>query len=195
MFNNFGVHVSSIFRGAEKERLELKHPYVGTEHLLLAILKLDKEMSEFLKSYNLTYENFKKELKLVVGSATKASEYNLYTPLLKRVINNAIENAKENNNGIVTSKHLVLSIFEEGEGIAIRLIIGMGIDIDEVYDSLNKNQKLVSKKLEILETGTLLNDTVDFNEHVVGSDKEIDLIIETILRKNNCKKRSARESI
>ncbi len=183
MFNNFGVHVSNIFRGAEKERLELRHPYVGTEHLLLSILKLDKEMSEFLKSYNLTYENFKKELKLVVGSATKASEYNLYTPLLKRVINNAMENAKENNNGIVTSKHLVLSIFEEGEGIAIRLIIGMGIDIDEVYDSLNKNQKLVSKKLEILETGTLLNETVDFNEHVVGRDKEIDLIIETILRK------------
>ena len=183
MFNNFGVHVSSIFRGAEKERLELRHPYVGTEHLLLSILKLDKEMSEFLKSYNLTYENFKKELKLVVGSATKSNEYNLYTPLLKRVINNAMENAKENNNGMVTSKHLVLSIFEEGEGIAIRLIIGMGIDIDEVYDSLNKNQKLVSKKLEVLETGTLLNETVDFNEHVVGRDKEIDLIIETILRK------------
>ena len=85
MFNNFGVHVSSIFRGAEKERLELRHPYVGTEHLLLSILKLDKEMSEFFKSYNLTYENFKKELKLVVGSATKSNEYNLYTPLLKKI--------------------------------------------------------------------------------------------------------------
>lgn len=183
MFNNFGVHVSNIFRGAEKERLDLKHPYVGTEHLMLSILKTDKEMSEFLKSYNLTYESFRKELKLVVGSATKANEFTLYTPLLKRVINNAIENAKENNNGIVTPKHLVLSIFEEGEGIAIRLMMGMGIDIDEVYESLNKNQKLVNKKLEVLETGTLLNEIVDFKEHVVGRDKEIDLIIETILRK------------
>ncbi len=183
MFNNFGVHVANIFKTAERERYALHHPYVGTEHLLLSILLCDEEMANYLKSYKLTYESFKKELTLVVGSATKASEFNLYTPLLKRVINNALENAKENNNGLVTPKHLVLAILEEGEGIAIRLLIGMGIDIDEMYESLNKSNKLTSKKLEIYETGILLNDTVDFNECVIGRDKEIDLIIETILRK------------
>ncbi len=183
MFNNFGVHVANIFKTAERERYALHHPYVGTEHLLLAILLCDEEIANYLKNYKLTYESFKKELTLVVGSATKASEFNLYTPLLKRVINNALENAKENNNGLVTPKHLVLAILEEGEGIAIRLLIGMGIDIDEMYESLNKSNKLTSKKLEIYETGILLNDTVDFNECVIGRDKEIDLIIETILRK------------
>lgn len=183
MFNNFGVHISNIFRMAECERLELHHPYVGTEHLMLAILKEDKDMALFLKEYNLTYELFKKELNIVVGNATKASEINLYTPLLKRVINNALENAKENNNGIVTTKHLILSIFEEGEGIAIRLLVGMGIDIDEIYENLNKNNKLVNKKLEIYETGILLNENIDFDEVVIGRDKEIDLIIETLLRK------------
>lgn len=183
MFNNFGVHISNIFRMAEFERLELHHPYVGTEHLMLAILKEDKDMALFLKEYNLTYELFKKELNIVVGNATKASEINLYTPLLKRVINNALENAKENNNGLVTTKHLILSIFEEGEGIAIRLLVGMGIDIDEIYENLNKNNKLVNKKLEIYETGILLNENIDFDEVVIGRDKEIDLIIETLLRK------------
>ncbi len=183
MYNNFGVHVSNIFRVAESERLNLHHPYVGTEHLLLAILKVDKDMIDFFKDYNLTYESFKKELNIVVGNATKENELNLYTPLLKRVINNALENAKENNKGIVTPKHLVLSIFEEGEGIAIRLLIGMGLDVDLVYDNLNKDGKLVNKKMEILETGTILNETVDYNETVVGRDKEINLIIETILRK------------
>ena len=183
MFNNFGVHVANIFKTAERERYTLHHPYVGTEHLLLAILLCDEEMANYLKGYKLTYESFKKELTLVVGSATKASEFNLYTPLLKRVINNALENAKENNNGLVTAKHLVLAILEEGEGIAIRLLIGMGIDIDEMYESLNKSNKLTSKKLEIYETGILLNDIIDFNESVIGRDKEINLIIETILRK------------
>ncbi len=183
MFNNFGVHIANIFRHAEEERFELHHPYVGTEHLLLAILKNDKEMAEFLKEYNLTYTNFKKELNIVVGSATKASEINLYTPLLKRVISNALESAKENNNSIVTTKHLILGILEEGEGIAIRLLVGMGIDIDDIYENLNKNNKLVNKKLEIYETGTLLNETVDNNEVVIGRDREIDLIIETLLRK------------
>lgn len=183
MFNNFGVHVANIFRKSEEIRKELHHPYVGTEHLLLAILDCDENMANYFKEYNLTYESFKRELNIVVGNATKASDLNLYTPLLKRVINNALENAKENNNGIVTPKHLVLSILEEGEGIAIRLLIGMGVDIDEVYDNLNKNNKLTNKKLEVLETGVVLNDIVDFDEVVIGRDKEIDLIIETLLRK------------
>ena len=183
MFNNFGIHIASIFRKAEEERLELRHPYVGTEHLLLSLLANDLELSEFLNDYKLTYENFRKELILIVGHASKSSEINLYTPLLKRVINNAIENAKENNNGEVTSKHLLLSILEEGEGIAIRLLISMNIDIDSIYENLSKKNKIANKKLELYETGILLNDNIDFNECVIGRDKEIDLIIETLLRK------------
>lgn len=183
MFNNFGVDVTNIFKRAEEERYGLKHPYVGTEHLLLAILKLDEEMKVFLKGYGLTYEKFKKELNIVVGNASKASDIVLYTPLLKRVINNAIENAKENNDGIVTTKHLMLSLLEEGEGIAIRILLSININIDSIYDNLNKENKINNQKLELYDTGILLNDIVDFNETVVGRDKEIDLIIETLLRK------------
>lgn len=183
MFNNFGVYISRVLKKAEEERYNLKHPYVGTEHLLLSILSNDKEMANYLKDYGLTYEKFRNELNIVVGNATKASEINLYTPLLKRVINNALDSAKENNNGIVTTKHLILSILEEGEGIAIRLLVTMNIDIDSIYDKLNKNNKLTNKKLELYETGILLNESIDFEESVVGRDKEIDLIIETLLRK------------
>ncbi len=183
MFNNFGIVGANLFKKAEALRCELHHPYVGTEHLLLAILANDKEMSLYLKEYGLTFERFKKELILVVGNGTKSSDINLYTPMLKRVINTALENAKENNNGIVTAKHLIISILEEGEGIAIRLLVSMGIDIDEIYENLNKNNKLVNKKLEIYQTGNILNDLVDDNETVVGRDKEINLIIETLLRK------------
>ena len=183
MFNNFGMHLSNIFRKAEEERFELRHPYVGTEHLLLAILANDKEMANYFKEYRLTYELFRKELIIIVGNSSKESELNLYTPMLKRVINNAIENAKENNNGIVTVRHLILSMLEEGEGIAIRLLIGMGLDIDKIYENLSNDNKLNNKKLEIYETGILLNQIIDFDENVIGRDKEIDLIIETLLRK------------
>ncbi|MBQ7030770.1 MAG: ATP-dependent Clp protease ATP-binding subunit [Bacilli bacterium] len=183
MFNNFGVHIAGILKKAEEERYELRHPYVGTEHLLLSILNNDEEIANYLKDYGLTYDKFRKELNIIVGNASNSSELNLYTPLLKRVINNALDNAKENNNGIVTAKHLILSILEEGEGIAIRLLITMGIDIDNIYENLNKNNKLNTKKLELYETGILLNESIDYEECVVGRDKEIDLIIETLLRK------------
>jgi len=183
MFKNFGMNIASIFRCAEEERFELRHPYVGTEHLLLSILSNDKEMINFFKNYNLTYEIFKRELIMIVGTSNKESDINLYTPMLKRVINNAIENAKENNQGTLTVKHLVLSMLEEGEGIAIRLLIGLGLDIDKIYDSLNNETKINQKKLEVFETGILLNKNIDFSENVIGRDKEIDLIIETLLRK------------
>ena len=183
MFKNFGMNITNIFRKAEEERFELRHPYVGTEHLFLAILANDKEMIEFFKKYNLTYENLRRELIMIIGNSNKESEINLYTPMLKRVINNAMENSKENNNGVVTVKHLVLSLLEEGEGIAIRLLIGMGVDIDKIYEELSSNAIINQKKLEIFDTGVLLNKNIDFNESVIGRDKEIDLIIETLLRK------------
>lgn len=182
MFNNFGINISNLFKVAEKERYELKHPYVGTEHLLLAILKCDEELKSFLSKYNLTYDNFKKELILVVGTSSKSTTINLYTPMLKRVINTAISNSKEKCNGVVSSKELLLAIIEEGEGIAIRLLLGMGIDTDIIYSKLNDNIKS-NKKLEIFEVGVLLNSNVNMNEQVIGRDKEIDSIIETLLRK------------
>lgn len=182
MFNNFGINISNLFKVAEKERYELKHPYVGTEHLLLAILKCDEELKSFLSKYNLTYDNFKKELILVVGTSSKSTTINLYTPMLKRVINTAISNSKEKCNGVVSSKELLLAIIEEGEGIAIRLLLGMGIDTDIIYSKLNDNIKS-NKKLEIFEVGVLLNSNINMNEQVIGRDKEIDSIIETLLRK------------
>lgn len=182
MFNNFGINISNLFKVAEKERYELKHPYVGTEHLLLAILKCDEELKSFLSKYNLTYDNFKKELILVVGTSSKSTTINLYTPMLKRIINTAISNSKEKCNGVVSSKELLLAIIEEGEGIAIRLLLGMGIDTDIIYSKLNDNIKS-NKKLEIFEVGVLLNSNINMNEQVIGRDKEIDSIIETLLRK------------
>lgn len=183
MYKNYYEDVVGVLKQAEEERSIMHHPYVGTEHLLLSILSIDEEMSKFLSGYHLTYENFKNELIMVVGTPKKTTDITLYTPMLKRVLNNAMENAKENNKGIVTTKHLILSILEEGEGIAIRLLIGMNIDIDSIYEDLSKNNKISNKKLELYETGILLNDLVDDNEVVVGRDKEIDLIIETLLRK------------
>jgi len=183
MFENFGFEISKLFKEAEKERFELKHPYVGSEHLLLAILKSKNEIVKKLNIYNLNYDRFKKELVKVVGNATKSCELNLYTPLLKRVVLNALDDAKENNDGIVTISHLIVSLIEEGEGIAIRLMVGMDIDLDGLYKELHHTNNSQKNKLDVLEVGTLLNSYVNNNDVVVGRSKELDMIIETLLRK------------
>ena len=183
MFNNFGFIGSKILKEAETERYNLHHPYVGSEHLLLALLK-NSDLKEKLNEYHLSYKKFKEELISVVGIPKKNMEVNLYTPLLKRIISNALEDAKENNRGEVTASHLLLAMLDEGEGIAIRIMIGLDIDIDSLYDELKvKPNEILNSKLEIMNVGEVLNDKASNFDKVIGRDKEIDSLIEVLLRK------------
>ena len=186
MFDKFSLSVSKIFKKAEKEMLLLNHPYVGTEHLMLALLK-DDEIISLVKDYNLSYDNFYQELVNIMGKNKKEVEYILYTPLLKRVINSALDDALSNHEEL-NSKYLLKAIIDEGEGIAIRIMFSLNVDIDELYEKLERKQnKKSKKKLEIYNIGKSLKDNIDLNEVVVGRDKEIELILETLIRKNKNK--------
>lgn len=185
MFHNFGFSVSSLLEIAEEERENLKHPYVGSEHLLLALLKQDSNVKDKLEEAGLTYQKFKKELINVVGTSNTYQEIILYTPLLKRILELALEDAEENNHGMVTEEHLFLAMLEEGEGIAIRIMMSQDIDLDGLYDSL-KSKKITERKkenLEIYKIGSSLNEEISKDETVVGREKELNEMIETLLRK------------
>ena len=192
MFNNFTEEARKVLMQAKEEMKELKHPYVGSEHLLLSILKSDNEISERLKSYDLDYDRFKSEIINIVGVGSKQSECFLYTPLLKRVLENAIYDSKENNNGNVTVSHLISALLEEGEGIAVRILIGMDIDLDELYHDFAYKvpvKRSKSKKLLIDDLGVDLTEQAKQNklDPVVGRDEEIKRVIEILCRrkKNN----------
>ena len=86
MISNFNDEAQEIMIKAKLEMLELKHPYVGTEHLVLAILHSNNEITEKLTKYNLTYTRFKNEIINIIGKGSKKSEFFLHTPLLKKVI-------------------------------------------------------------------------------------------------------------
>ena len=144
MFDKYSLEISKIFKDAEAEMLELNHPYVGSEHLILSLLKNSKTISSIASKYDLTYDTFKKELILVVGSASKKSKYILYTPLLKRIINLSLEEASEKRVEL-KDIHLFASLLEIGEGIAIRLLYGMNIDLEKLYDELRNNVKKGNK--------------------------------------------------
>ena len=194
MYNSFTEEAKNILNGAKKEMIELKHPYVGSEHLLLSILNDDNEITTKLKDYNLTYDRFKKEIIDIVGVGKKKSECFLYTPLLKRIMENAIYDAKEDNNSNVTISHLFSSLLEEGEGIAIRILIGMNIDLDDLYHDFNTITKKFpkakkGKKLIIDELGVDLTKKAQEGllDPVIGRDEEIKQTIEILCRrkKNN----------
>lgn len=191
MFANFEEESRVILVAAKKEMQELKHPYIGSEHMLLAILNNDNDVSKKLKEYNVTYKNFKKEVINIVGIGTKENEFFLYTPLLKRVIENAIIDSKEFNSGEVSINNLFASLLEEGEGVALRILLSMNIDLDELYSEFNYNlttrKKKKNKKLIIEEMGENLVEKADKLDPVIGREKEVKRLIEILSRrtKNN----------
>ena len=180
MYNNYSLEVKRIFKAAEKIAIDLNHPYIGTEHLLLSLINNDDKIKKTLLKYDLSYDDFLDELLLVIGTSENKKCTCIYTPLLKRVIKTADEISK---NKMMEPMHLLEAILEEGEGIAIRIIISMGIDIDKLYDEIKKKHKKGNTKLELYNIG---KDMLEINSDdiLVGREKELNLIIETLLRKN-----------
>ncbi len=177
MFENFGKEGCNILQDAENEMLELYHPYVGSEHLLLSLLKNDEYTSRVFAKYGVSYQSFRNELISVVGGASKKSEYILYTPLLRRIIDSALKMAEEENEGRVTGEYLIRGLIEESDGIAIRLLKNMDVNLKEIKEQLN-----ITKEITVLnEYGNLLTGE---NEKLIGRDKEIEEIFNILLKKN-----------
>ena len=194
MLGNFSEEAQIVLNNAKEEMKELKHPYVGTEHLVLAILKENNAVSSKLNNAGISYESFKAEIINIIGKGSKESELFLYTPLLKKIIENAIVDSKDNGTGEVGIETLFSSLIEEGEGIAIRIFIKMNIDMDDIYEYfISKRNKKVknkrNKKLLIEEIGVNLTDMASKNEldPVIGREEEVSRMLEILCRrtKNN----------
>ena len=173
MKNCYNSETNKILKIAEKEMLSCHHPYVGTEHLLLSLLK-NKNISKICYKYNLNYYNYKKNLLKIIGSATKESKYILYTPLLRLVINKARENSDKDNKEL-DEYYLLSSLLSYKDGIGYSIVNNMGIDLDALTLELN-NQGVLS------EFGKVLND--EATDKIYLRDKEITNIMEILLRKN-----------
>ena len=170
--------VKEYMKLAEKEMLKLNHPYVGSEHMILALLK-NNSIKEICDSYDLTYEIFKNELIDIIGKSNVKTTTILHTPLLKSIINDAKKDARENNDGVVTPNHIMISILESGDGIGVRILLSLGIDLEGIYKELKRGYNPIFN--EIKKYGYDLSDN---DTKLIGREKELDEIIEVLLRKN-----------
>ncbi len=190
MFSKFDDDAKKILLNMKKEMTDLKHPYVGTEHLLLSILKYgNNNLLKKLNNEGITYEIFKNELLKVVGKGTSTNEYFLYTPLLRRVMENASLISSDNGKNTIDVYDLITSLLNEGEGIAIRILLGMNLDLDKLYDLFVKDSSTIHGKLLVESFGINLNEKCKEGkiDPVVGREKEISRLIEILSRrtKNN----------
>ena len=187
MFGKFTEESRKALELAKKEVYELNHPFVGSEHLLLGILSINTNLTNKLKKYGLTYKKFKQELIKIVGIGSEKTKWFLYTPLLKKILERVVTDSKDLNEEI-TLTNLFLSIINEGEGVAYRILDNMNLDLDKIYIELNSNKKK-NKKLLLEELGIDLNKEVINNkiDPVIGREEEVSRLIEILSRrtKNN----------
>lgn len=172
MENNINGRIKRILEYAEQEMLDLNHPYVGSEHLLLSLLEYDRT-KKILNKYNLTYDDFKETLIRIIGKSNIKSTYILYTPLLKLIIKRAIERDGEDANELSLLKELISS----DDGIAVRIMLELGCDLDTLYG------ELVNTHSYLDEIGVnMMRSTLDYP--LIGREKEISSMLEILLRKN-----------
>ncbi len=160
-----------ILKSSEKEALNLNHQYIGTEHFILSILKIDNEIKDILNNSNITYNNYLNEInKLMINN--KKSNLISYTPLFKKIL------ISQNKNKDITPKDVFIEILEYGEGIGITILNNLNINLNKLYNELiNKND---------YEYGINLNEYVKNKDYepITGREKELENLIEILLRKN-----------
>lgn len=191
MFGKFSEEAQRVLVDAQKEMSELKHPYIGSEHLLLAILKNNQELVNKFKKYKITYKSFKEELINLVGIGDNTPDLLLYSTTLKTILENVIIESRETGDEISVNE-LLLSLLNEGEGKAIRILLSLGVDINKLYSDISEKRKIKqkkSKKLIVEELGVDLTKRAKNNEldPVIGRDIELNRVIEILSRrtKNN----------
>jgi len=141
MMNNFTPRAQQVLALARKEADRFNHNYVGTEHLLLGLIKLGQGVAvNVLQKMGLDLETVRMEVEKQVGSGpdTKMVGNIPYTPRVKKVLALAGKEAKSLQHSYVGTEHILLGLLREGEGVAARVLKSLEVDIERTRNEILK---------------------------------------------------------
>jgi ATP-dependent Clp protease ATP-binding subunit ClpC len=165
--NNFTPRAQQVLALARKEADRFNHNYVGTEHLLLGLIKLGQGVAvSVLERLGLDLDTVRMEVEKEVGTGpdTKISGSVAYTPRVKKVLALANKEAKSLNHSYVGTEHLLLGLLREGEGIAARVLQRLDVDIQSTRNEI----------LSEIDPNFAPDDDDDFDEFAAEDDDEDD---------------------
>ena len=155
--NNFTPRAQQVLALARKEADRFNHNYVGTEHLLLGLIKLGQGVAvNVLQKMGLDLETVRMEVEKQVGSGpeTKLVGNSPYTPRVKKVLALAGKEAKALNHSYVGTEHILLGLLKEGEGVAARVLRSLEVDIERTKTEIQKELDPNFTPAEVDEAGT-----------------------------------------
>ena len=139
--NNFTPRAQQVLALARKEADRFNHNFVGTEHLLLGLIKLGQGVAvNVLQKLGLDLETVRLEVEKQVGTGPDQKMIgNIpYTPRVKKVLSLAAKEAKALNHTYVGTEHILLGLLREGDGVAARVLKNLDVDIEQTRQEILK---------------------------------------------------------
>lgn len=203
MMQRFTDDAQRVLSFAQEAALELGHDYVGTEHVLIGLIKVKNGVAaKALNELGLSAETIIEDVEEHIGRGNKKASSVYMTPRVKHVLELAVEVANHMNHNYVGTEHILLGLLSDGGGVAVGLLRNHNIrasDIVEVIRDILGSSGRTSHTSEDNQDNSSLGDLADFGtdlnesakqgkiDPVIGRDKEISRVIQILSRrtKNN----------
>lgn len=203
MMQRFTDDAQRVLSLAQEAALELGHDYVGTEHVLIGLIKVKTGVAaKALNELGLSVETIIEDVEAHIGRGNKKASSVYMTPRVKHVLELAVEVANRMNHNYVGTEHILLGLLSDGGGVAVGLLRNHNIRANDIVEAIrnilgsygntshNSEDNLESSSLgDLADFGTDLNESAKQGkiDPVIGRDKEISRVIQILSRrtKNN----------
>ncbi|ANC75421.1 ATP-dependent protease ATP-binding subunit ClpC [Fictibacillus phosphorivorans] len=202
MFGRFTERAQKVLALAQEEAIRLGHNNVGTEHILLGLIREGEGIAaKALQVLGLGPEKIQKEVETLIGRGQEAVQTIHYTPRAKKVIELSMDEARKLGHSYVGTEHILLGLIREGEGVAARVLNNLGVSLNkarqQVLQLLGSNESSSSHRGSSASANTPTLDSLARDltaiaregtlDPVIGRAKEIQRVIEVLSRrtKNN----------
>jgi len=140
MFKRYTEKAKKVMMIAQEEAMNLNHDYIGTEHILIGLIKEEEGVaSQVLKQLGVNADKVIEEVEQLVGKGEYQQVDEIaFTPRSKKVLELASQEATQLKNNYIDTEHILLGLIKEGSGVAIRILSDLGVNLDNVYSEIMK---------------------------------------------------------
>ncbi|MCH9632882.1 MAG: Negative regulator of genetic competence ClpC/MecB [Chlamydiae bacterium] len=173
MFDKFTNRAKQVIKLAKKEAQRLNHNYLGTEHVLLGLLKLGQGIAvNVLRNLNIDFETVRAEIERLVGYGPEIQVYGdpALTGKVKRVFEAANEEAASLNHNYVGTEHLLLGLLKQTDGVAAQVLENLNVNLKEIRKEVLK--ELESFNLQLPPIGSTSTNQPNMNQQPKGYESK-----------------------
>jgi ATP-dependent Clp protease ATP-binding subunit ClpC len=138
MFERFTERARRVVVFAQEEARELNHSYIGTEHLLLGLMRdADSVAARALQELEIRRDAVREQVTEIIGRGKRSPSGHIpFTPRAKKVLELSLREALQLNHNYIGTEHILLGLVREGEGVAAQVLIKLGGSLSRVRDKV-----------------------------------------------------------